>query len=384
MRDRKYFEDLEDRTLAPYAMRSADSRGRRHPEPEHDFRSAFQRDRDRVIHSTAFRRLEYKTQVFVNHEGDYYRTRLTHTMECAQITRTVARALDLNQDLAEAIALAHDLGHTPFGHAGERILSDLMEEHGSFEHNSQSLRIVEVLEERYPGIRGLNLSYEVCEGIVKHSTSYAREEIADYNRDDAPLLEAQIVDYADEIAYNAHDIDDGLESGMLRIEDLTGVRLWDRHYGPAAEVCKGASVQVVRYQTVRRIIDAMVRDFITNIEAAIAANKIDSVSGVRAVKPKLVAMSDDMEDSVRELKDRLMAHLYQHQRVRRMAGKARRVMTGIFRAYMEDPRQMPPHIVAKADAETPMPRVIADYIAGMTDRFAFEEYNKLYDPFERV
>jgi len=210
VRDRAYFEQQERQVLAPYAMAAAASRGREYPEPEHSFRLAFERDRDRIIHSRAFRRLEYKTQVFVNHEGDYYRTRLTHTMEAAQITRTLARALGLNQDLAEAVALAHDLGHTPFGHAGEHVLADLMNDYGGFEHNSQSLRIVEVLEERYPNFQGLNLSYEVREGIVKHSTSYDRPRAGAFNPDEAPLLEAQIVDFADEIAYNCHDIDDGL------------------------------------------------------------------------------------------------------------------------------------------------------------------------------
>lgn len=384
MRDRQYFEQVEDKALASYAMRSKDSRGRAHEEREHAFRPAFQRDRDRVIHSTAFRRLEYKTQVFVNHEGDYYRTRLTHTMECAQITRTVARALGLNQDLAEAIALAHDLGHTPFGHAGERILSDLMADHGGFEHNSQSLRIVEVLEERYPGFRGLNLSYEVCEGIVKHSTSYDRAEINSYNPEEAPLLEAQIVDYADEIAYNSHDIDDGLQSGMLTVEDLSGVRLWEQGFETATRECPGAAEAMLRYQAVRHIIDAMVSDFITTIDARIRGDGVVNVADVRRIKPKLVCMTPEMEDMTRELKDRLMERLYQHQRVRRMAAKAKRIMTGIFLAYMEDPRQMPPHVVAKDADGTPMARVIADYIAGMTDRFALEEYRKLFDPYERV
>src|SRR5881396_2014114 len=224
MPTRAELEAREAAALAPYAMRSRDSRGRRHPEPEHPLRMAFQRDRDRIIHSTAFRRLEYKTQVFVNHEGDYYRTRLTHTMEAAQITRTIARAMRLNEDLAEAVALAHDLGHTPFGHAGEKILNRLMEPYGGFEHNAQSMRIVDLLEERYPAFRGLNLSWEVREGIVKHSTRYDRPQVRDFDPELAPCLEAQIVDFADEIAYNAHDIDDGLKSGMLDPEDLARAR----------------------------------------------------------------------------------------------------------------------------------------------------------------
>src|SRR5436853_2492497 len=237
MPTRSELEAREAAALAPYAMRSRDSRGRRHPEPEHPLRMAFQRDRDRIIHSTAFRRLEYKTQVFVNHEGDYYRTRLTHTVEAAQVTRTLARMLALNEDLAEAVALAHDLGHTPFGHAGERTLHRLMEPHGGFEHNAQSLRIVDVLEERYPTFAGLNLSWEVREGIVKHSTRYDRPQVAEFDAAKAPTLEAQIVDYADEIAYNAHDIDDGLKSEMLTMDDLAGAAVWrEQHEAVRGEV----------------------------------------------------------------------------------------------------------------------------------------------------
>ena len=384
MRDRAYFEKLEGESLSPYGMPSCDSRGRQHPEDEHAFRLTFQRDRDRIIHSTAFRRLEYKTQVFVNHEGDYYRTRLTHTMEAAQITRTIARALGLNQDLAEAVALAHDLGHTPFGHAGEYVLADLMADHGGFEHNSQSLRIVEVLEERYAEFPGLNLSYEVREGIVKHSTSYDRPRAGAFSPDEAPLLEAQIVDFADEIAYNCHDIDDGLQSGMLSTDDLVGVELWEVPFAAVKQALPGATFSVIRYQTVRRILDSLVRDLIDTIAARIEAESIDSVAKVRTVLPRMAEFSAPMDAAVKGLKARLMERLYRHQRVVRMGGKARRVMTGIFRAYMEDPRQMPPHVVRRADGDDTMARVIADYIAGMTDRFALDEYAKLYDPYERV
>jgi len=383
VRDRVTFEQFERENLAPYAMKAAETRGRAHAEAEHGFRLAFQRDRDRVIHSSAFRRLEYKTQVFVNHEGDYYRTRLTHTMEAAQVTRTVARALGLNQDLAEAVALSHDLGHTPFGHAGEHVLADLMKEHGGFEHNSQSLRIVEVLEERYPEFPGLNLTYEVREGIVKHSTRYDRPRVSDFCADEAPLLEAQIVDLADEIAYNSHDIDDGLQSGMLSLEDLERVALWEESYAEVTSKYPTAGASIVRYQCVRRILDALVRDLISNTESRIQSLGIASVADVRRVKPVLAGFSPRMNEKVDQLKDRLMERLYRHQRVRRMGAKARRVMTGIFEAYMEDPGQMPRHIVARGQ-DTPMPRVIADYIAGMTDRFALEEYAKLYDPWERV
>lgn len=384
-RDRAYFEQREADTLAAYAMPAGQSRGRAHEEPEHGFRLAFQRDRDRIIHSTAFRRLEYKTQVFVNHEGDYYRTRLTHTMEAAQITRTLARALGLNQDLAEAVALAHDLGHTPFGHAGEDVLAGLMREHGGFEHNGQSLRIVELLERRYPGFPGLNLSYEVREGIAKHSPDYDREQAASYSPDEAPPLEAQIVDLADEIAYNSADIDDGLESGLIKTEDLAGVGLWEEAWTSISEASPEADWSVKRYQAVRYLLDAMVADLIGNTEAAIEEGGVTTIADVRAATPRLAAFSATMDEATRELKARLMERLYQHHRVRRMAAKAGRVMTGLFRAYMEDPFQMPTAVAGRADAEgIPMPRVIADYIAGMTDRFALEEHAKLYDPFERV
>ncbi|TFH24108.1 MAG: deoxyguanosinetriphosphate triphosphohydrolase [Myxococcales bacterium] len=366
-------------------MRSSQSRGRAYPENEHAFRLAFQRDRDRIIHSSAFRRLEYKTQVFVNHEGDYYRTRLTHTMECAQITRTVARALGLNQDLAEAVALAHDLGHTPFGHAGEHVLAELMADHGGFDHNSQSLRIVEVLEERYPNFHGLNLTYEVREGIVKHSTSYKRERVSDFNPDEAPLLEAQIVDFADEIAYNCHDIDDGLQSGMLSNEDLEGVALWENAFREVRDEHPDAGFSIQRYKSVRRILDALVRDLIGTIEARMQAQGVETVEDLRAIKPRIADFSPEIDEATRELKARLMDRLYKHQRVVRMAAKAKRVMTGIFRAYMDNPQQMPPHVVVRAESDdVSMARVIADYVAGMTDRFALEEYAKLYDPFERV
>src|SRR5207253_9209006 len=253
MPSRTEFEAREAAMLAPYAMPRRDSRGRRHPEPEHPFRMAFQRDRDRIIHSTAFRRLEYKTQVFVNHEGDYYRTRLTHTMEAAQVTRTLARALGLNEDLAEAIALAHDLGHTPFGHAGERTLDHLMAPHGGFDHNAQSLRIVDLLEERYPAFRGLNLTFEVREGIVKHSTRYDRPQVHEFDAGLAPCLEAQIVDFADEVAYNAHDIDDGLKSGMLDAEELRSVSLWAEALAAVSRDAPGAPAHVLRYQAVRAV-----------------------------------------------------------------------------------------------------------------------------------
>jgi len=385
MRTRVELETREAAALAPYAMRSRDSRGRRHPEAEHPLRMAFQRDRDRIIHSTAFRRLEYKTQVFVNHEGDYYRTRLTHTMEAAQVTRTLARALGLNEDLAEAVALAHDLGHTPFGHAGERTLDRLMAPHGGFDHNSQSLRIVDLLEERYPGFRGLNLSWEVREGIVKHSTRYDRPQVREFDAELAPCLEAQIVDFADEIAYNAHDIDDGLKSGMLEPEELATVPLWAEAMAHVTGQAPRAPANILRYQGVRRVIDRLVSDLCASVLARLGALGVDDLAGVRRVKPRLVEFSPEMTERNLELKTFLYDRLYTHYRVTRMTQKADRIMSALFEVYVEEPKQLPPHVTARSreDGE-PMPRVIADYIAGMTDRFALEEYRKLFDPEERV
>jgi dGTPase len=385
MPTRAEFEAREAAALTPWAMRSRDSRGRQHPEPEHGFRMAFQRDRDRVIHCSAFRRLEYKTQVFVNHEGDYYRTRLTHTMEAAQVTRTLARALQLNEDLAEAIALAHDLGHTPFGHAGERTLDRLMAPHGGFEHNAQSLRIVDLLEERYPAFRGLNLSWEVREGIVKHSTRYDRPQVREFDAERAPCLEAQIVDFTDEIAYNAHDIDDGLKSGMLDPDELATVPLWADALAEARRRAPDSAAHVVRYLGVRLLLDRMVNDLIGSLLARLGERRIETLDDVRKVKPRLVEFSPELTERNRELKAFLYDRLYTHHRVTRMTQKADRIMSALFEVYMAEPKQLPPHVQRRVreDGE-PVPRVIADYIAGMTDRFALEEYKKLFDPYERV
>jgi len=381
---RDEYESREDALLAPWAMRSAQSRGREHPEREHPMRTAFQRDRDRIVHSTAFRRLEYKTQVFVNHEGDYYRTRLTHTMEGAQITRTLARALRLNEDLAEAVVLAHDLGHTPFGHAGERVLNGLMEPYGGFEHNAQSLRIVELLEERYPGFPGLNLTWEVREGIVKHSSEYDRPQVRRYDPDVAPCLEAQIADFADEIAYNCHDIDDGLQSGMLRPDQMEQVRVWREHFGEASREAPNAPFSILRYQTVRRILDAMVSDLVSHTERELERHGVKTIADMRAVKPRLTGYGPEMAEKVRELKQFLMDNLYMHVRITRMGMKAKTIISGLFRTYLDEPRQMPPHVFAQIESGEATPRVIADYIAGMTDRFALDEYRKLFDPLEKV
>jgi dGTPase len=381
---RDEYEAREDALLAPWAMRSAASRGREHPEAEHPLRTAFQRDRDRIVHSTAFRRLEYKTQVFVNHEGDYYRTRLTHTMEGAQITRTIARTLRLNEDLAEAVVLAHDLGHTPFGHAGERVLDGLMAPYGGFEHNAQSLRIVELLEERYPRFPGLNLTWEVREGIVKHSSDENREPVRRFDPSTAPCLEAQVADYADEIAYNCHDIDDGLQSGMLRREQMDEASLWREHFAAAHGDAPDAPFSILRYQTVRRIIDAMASDLVANTEREIERLGVRTIDDMRAVKPHLARYSPEMTERIAELKSFLMDNLYTHVRVTRMGVKAKRIISGLFHTYLEEPRQMPDHVTAQITKGETTPRVVADYIAGMTDRFALDEYKKLFDPLEKV
>jgi len=381
---RRDFEELEDAALAPYAMHSRDTRGRKHAEPEHAFRLPFQRDRDRIIHSTAFRRLEYKTQVFVNHEGDYYRTRLTHTMETAQITRTIARALRLNEDLAEAVALSHDLGHTPFGHAGERALNQLMADHGGFEHNQQSLRIVDLLERRYPTFAGLNLTWEVREGIAKHSPPYDGPAAQPFEPGRAPCLEAQIVDYADEIAYNTHDIDDGLKSGLLNPEQLHDVALWRETFGRVSAEYPQAGFRIWRYQVQRAFINDLVTDLIETVRKRLRRLKLGSVEAIQAHGQPLATLSPELETKRAELKAFLMDNLYRHYRVMRMAVKAQNVVTDLFRAYMDEPTQLPTHIAARWRAGEDRARVIADYIAGMTDRFALDEHRKLFDPDERV
>jgi dGTPase len=385
LRTRQDLEQIEARSLAPYAMHSAASQGRRFTEPEHRLRTTFQRDRDRIIHSAAFRRLEYKTQVFVNHEGDYYRTRLTHTMEAAQITRTIARALGLNEDLAEAVALAHDLGHTPFGHAGERGLNELMRNHGGFDHNAQSLRTVDWIEVRYPGFRGLNLSFEVREGIIKHSDFKHRKLADEFDPSTYPCLEAQIVDLADEIAYLAHDVDDGLKAQMLDLADLARSQLFRSANEAARTTCPSAEPRVIRYQTVKRMIDAMVTDIIATMHQELEQGTVRTVQDVRRAGRPIAALSPPMEVQRAELKEILAERLYRHFRVLRMTEKAVRVLAKLFEAYMSEPGQMPVSVVdrIRRDKE-PQPRVIADYIAGMTDRFALDEYRKLFDPDERV
>jgi dGTPase len=381
---RENWEQVEAQTLAPYAMHSCDSRGRRFSEASHPMRTVFQRDRDRIIHSAAFRRLEYKTQVFVNHEGDYYRTRLTHTLEAAQITRTVARILGLNVDLAEAVALAHDLGHPPFGHAGEKMLNDLMRAYGGFDHNAQSLRTVDWIEVRYPHFRGLNLTYEVREGIIKHSAFKGRAAAQEFDPTLYPCLEAQIVDFADEIAYLAHDADDGVKAQMLTLDDLEYSQLYREARSAAAITAhRAADERIIRYQTVSQMINRMVTDLVTNVDHELTVGRISSVDQVRQAGKPIACFGPEVGEQVKELRQIMRDRLYRHYRVSRMTEKAGRVLARLFETYMAEPRQIPEHVLTRSQQES-LARVIADYIAGMTDRFALDEYRKLFDPDERV
>lgn len=383
-RTREEMEEMEFRLLAPYATKSRQSRGRAFPEEEHPYRTAFQRDRDRIVHTTAFRRLEYKTQVFVNYEGDHYRTRLTHTLEVAQIGRTLARALGANEDLTEAICLAHDLGHTPFGHSGEETLHELMEEHGGFDHNHQSLRIVEKLEKTHEEYEGLNLTWEVREGIVKHRTEYDKGEFNGYEPERQPTLEGQIVNLADEIAYNSHDLDDGIRAGMIGPGDLEELGLW-------WEVLASLGVEgmprevddLLRRRAVRRLIHLEVTDAVATTARRLRESGVASPEEVRALGEPVVGFSPALQVRNRELKDFLMQRVYRHYRVNRMAAKAKRLLTELFRAYVEDPRQLPASTQARLRSED-LYRVVCDYVAGMTDRYALEEYQKLFDPLERT
>ncbi|MFZ3072192.1 MAG: deoxyguanosinetriphosphate triphosphohydrolase [Thermodesulfobacteriota bacterium] len=374
----------EAKRLAPYAVKSLDSRGRRFPEAEHPFRTVFQRDRDRIIHCNAFRRLEYKTQVFVYHEGDHYRTRLTHTIEVAQIARTIARALGLNEDLSEAIALAHDLGHPPFGHTGERILNGLMSGNGGFEHNAHSLRIVEELEKRYPAFQGLNLTWEVREGITKHNSEHDRPGVTDeYEKGMAASLEAQIVDMADEIAYNNHDIDDGLSSGMLEPDMMKDVELWQENFKEVKKANENVDFKVLKYQTIVRIINAQVTDLVGNISSILEEEGIKSAADARKRGKPVACFSRPMTAKNVELKKFLKKNLYEHYRLVRMADKARRMLEGLFNAYQREPLLLPPHFFSNIET-IGKERLICDYMAGMTDRFALDEYKKLFDPYEKV
>ena len=365
--------------LAPYAVTEAASRGRVHDEPAPVARGQFQRDRDRIVHSTAFRRLEYKTQVFVNHEGDLFRTRLTHSIEVAQLTRGIARELGLNEDLAESIALAHDLGHTPFGHAGQDALNACMKDFGGFEHNLQSLRTVDLLEDRYAGFDGLNLMFETREGILKHCSRANAERLGELGQrfldGTQPSLEAQLANLADEIAYNNHDVDDGLRSGLITLEQLDEVPIFAVQRREAEARWPGLSGRKLINETVRRMIHLMVIDLIEQTRANIAAEGVETLADVHAA-PRLVAYSDALLPRLRELKVFLRDKLYRHYQVLRMTNKARRIVGDLFTAFTDDPLILPPQYQAMARDDKP--RAIADYIAGMTDRYAMKEHRRLF------
>jgi dGTPase len=376
--------------LAAYASQDQNSRGRRFAEAPPDYRSEYQRDRDRIVHSAAFRRLEYKTQVFVNHEGDLFRTRLTHSLEVAQIARTVARSLSLNEDLAEAIALAHDLGHTPFGHAGQDALNHCMRPYGGFEHNAQSLRVVDELEDKYAAFRGLNLSFETREGILKHCSLKRARALGDvgqrFIRKQQPGPEAQLANVADEIAYNNHDVDDGLRARLLSIEQLRQVPLFARHHDLVLRTHSGLSPKQERHETIRRMINTLVTDLTEHTRARLARLKPGHPDEVRAMPRPLVGFGDEVQAENLELKRFLREQLYRHHQVYRMTVKAQRVVKDLFGALQADPRLLLPEffvqaeIAAREQGARGCARVVADYIAGMTDRYAIDEHERLFDP----
>ncbi|MFC5459597.1 deoxyguanosinetriphosphate triphosphohydrolase [Massilia niabensis] len=370
-----------DCNLAPYAAHSSKSRGRRFPEPAPGSRSEFQRDRDRIVHSTAFRRLEYKTQVFLNHEGDLFRTRLTHSIEVAQIGRTLARSLRLNEDLVEATALAHDLGHTPFGHVGQDVLNDCMKDYGGFEHNLQSLRVVDHLEEHYGAFDGLNLTFETREGILKHCSLNNARTLGELGQRfidrSQPSLEAQLTNLADEIAYNNHDIDDGLRSGLLTMEQMMEVELFARHRHAVEAQYPGLPGRRAVYETIRLMITAMTADLVGTSAALLLDAAPQGIDDVRTAPP-LIRFSDGMRAETTALKRFLYANLYRHFKVNRMRVKASRIVRELFDAFMTDPVLLPPDYQVAAGDTHRQARKIADYIAGMTDRYAIREHKRIF------
>ena len=377
-------------SFAACAAISAGSRGRHYPEPAPALRSEFQRDRDRIIHSAAFRRLEYKTQVFVNHEGDLFRTRLTHSIEVAQIARSIARALHLNEDLTEAIALAHDLGHTPFGHAGQDALNDCMRDHGGFEHNLQSLRVVDELEERYAEFPGLNLTFETREGILKHCSRRNAEALGELGRRfldrRQPSLEAQLTNLGDEIAYNSHDVDDGLRSGLIAVDDLADIALFREQYETVRTKYPALAPRRTIHEVVRRLINCQVLDLVETSNNNLRQAAPADIDAVRALDRPLISFSESMREQNQELKQFLRNNLYRHYRVHRMTSKAARTITALFQAFIDDPRLMPDEVRQKTrelEEITGMEgraRSVADYIAGMTDRYAIAEYERVFNP----
>ena len=376
-------------TLAPYAANPAQSRGRKHPESDPQGRNQFQRDRDRIIHSSAFRRLEYKTQVFVNHEGDLFRTRLTHSIEVAQIGRAIARNLNLHEDLVEGIALAHDLGHTPFGHAGQDALNECMRDFGGFEHNLQSLRVVDILEQRYAEFNGLNLTFELREGILKHCSLNNAKLLGDvgerFINKQQPSLEAQLTNLADEIAYNNHDVDDGLRSGLIKIEQLEQVTLFADNLNQVRAQYPNLNDRRLIHETVRRMINALVVDLCEQSSRNIAKAGLTTIYDVRQ-HPMLISFSPEMREQQTELKRFLRTNLYQHYRVNRMSAKAQRIVRELFDMFMQAPKLMPDDYHQRGGQrlnEKEQARAVADYIAGMTDRYAIREYQRLFTVSDR-
>ncbi len=390
MRTRKDIENLEARILAPYAMKSRDSAGRDFKESDHPTRTCYQRDRDRVVHSEAFRKLEYKTQVFIIFEGDYYRTRLTHTLEVAQIARTIGRNLKLNEDLIEAIALAHDLGHPPFGHAGEKALDTIMKESGlkAFNHNWRSFEIVSRFEKRYPQFDGLNLTTEVLVGILKHKTVYDVPEMRQMHKrySEGPTLEAQVVDIADSLAYLNHDIDDGLTSGCIKENDLIDSTLWQEALKNVSHSSHGDNKEMLKYQIVKELIDMQVKDLLMNSDQAIVASGVKSSQGVKKTKACLIGFSRKMAQQRAQLQKLVHEKFYQHFRVERMTSKAKRIIQDLFRVYKDNPKQLPPAVYGrdKAYNRKAQCEIICNYIASMTDRFALDEHKRLFNPYEKV
>jgi dGTPase len=375
MVSREKYEQFENKHLASYAQKSSDAKGRRYPEPKHPLRTEYQRDRERIVHCRAFRRLEYKTQVFVNSEGDHYRTRLTHTMEVAQIGRSISRILGLNEDLTEAIGLVHDVGHPPFGHTGESALNDLMADHGGFEHNLQSLRVVDELELKYPDFMGLNLTWEVREGIMKHRTEYDHTAYSADGLRNNPTLEAQIVDMADEIAYSTHDIDDGLGSGLITEKMLMELAIWNKSNSRFLKDYPDADQEIIRYYSVRNLINYLVSDLIANSTETIDGNEINSPDDARDFETPLIRFGPVVQKEVRMLKDFLYNKMYLHPRVHEKNEKARKVIAYLFKYFLKNPEKLSP-ASRKRFGIDPNYRVVCDYIAGMTDRYALRKYTE--------
>lgn len=379
MFSRQQLEEIEDRNLAQYGVRSKDSKGRAYLDNKSEYCTAFQRDRDRVLHTTAFQRLEYKTQVFINFEGDYFRTRLTHTLEVAQVGRTIARALDANEDLVETICLAHDLGHSPFVHVGEFTLSKLMKDFGGFDHNKQSLRIVTDLEQQYPEFPGLNLTWETREGMVKHESEYDLNDAREFSAELRGNLETQICNVADELAYTVHDLDDGLRSGMLTPQMLDGIALWEiltetsNWHSPLMQ-------DLDRHRMIRNLVELLVTGMIQATDIRLKESGVKSALDIQMLAYNVIGYGEDMQYHNRELKDFLFNKLYRHYRVVRMHVKAEQNLTDLFTAYLSEPLILPDHLQQWIPARG-LERTICNYIAGMTDRYAIEEHARLHDPY---